>query len=370
MRYTSHDLETALDFTRMLYAPVDAEDCVGRTMVELLRIVGAERIIYGEFDVERQVARLEMQPSIVKEQDGTVGGRVNGALSSLEAGFSHHPLFRYFLQVGDGRPQKATQVMTRSQHLAYCHDDEFARQLGAKYQIGMFFAVRPNIVAVILLTQSRRRFTQRTWALAHCLYPHLLNVYTTLASRSRARRDVDDLVALLEGPTSSVIVLAGTGEVRRWTAQAQQWIRQYCRTPFPTEADRLPDCFAQWYRRQLALAGQAQQVPFAFEPLVAEHDGRQLTVQFIPDDLRDEHLLLLNERQLTTSWAALEPYSLTPRESEVLGWVAKGKTNGEVGMILQMSGRTVQKRLEHIYAKLGVESRATATLKMLGVGDT
>ena len=66
-------------------------------------------------------------------------------------------------------------------------------------------------------------------------------------------------------------------------------------------------------------------------------------------------------------------YGLTPRESEVLAWVAKGKTNADVGAILQMSDRTVQKHLAHIYQKLGVETRTTATvraLKVLGIGNS
>ncbi len=56
----------------------------------------------------------------------------------------------------------------------------------------------------------------------------------------------------------------------------------------------------------------------------------------------------------------LDQYQLTPRETEVLNWVAKGKTNRDIGYILGMSPRTVNKHLEHIYVKLGVETRAAA----------
>ena len=52
--------------------------------------------------------------------------------------------------------------------------------------------------------------------------------------------------------------------------------------------------------------------------------------------------------------------SLSPREAEVLGWVAEGKTNGEIGTILRISHRTVGKHLERIYRKLGVETRTAA----------
>ena len=58
--------------------------------------------------------------------------------------------------------------------------------------------------------------------------------------------------------------------------------------------------------------------------------------------------------------ASLEQYQLTPRETDVLAWVAKGKTNRDIGEILGMSPRTVNKHLEHIYVKLGVETRSAA----------
>ncbi len=51
---------------------------------------------------------------------------------------------------------------------------------------------------------------------------------------------------------------------------------------------------------------------------------------------------------------------LTPREADVIEWVAKGKTNRDIAEILGMSPRTVNKHLEHIYAKLGVETRTAA----------
>ncbi len=54
-------------------------------------------------------------------------------------------------------------------------------------------------------------------------------------------------------------------------------------------------------------------------------------------------------------------YQLTEREIEVLRWVACGKTNKDIADILGLSPRTVNKHLEHIYVKLGVETRAAAT---------
>jgi DNA-binding CsgD family transcriptional regulator len=51
---------------------------------------------------------------------------------------------------------------------------------------------------------------------------------------------------------------------------------------------------------------------------------------------------------------------LTQREGEVLSWLSKGKTNRDIAQILGLSPRTVDKHLEQIYAKLGVENRTAA----------
>ncbi|NVN85035.1 MAG: response regulator [Rhodopseudomonas sp.] len=51
---------------------------------------------------------------------------------------------------------------------------------------------------------------------------------------------------------------------------------------------------------------------------------------------------------------------LTSREGEVLAWLSKGKTNRDIAQILGLSPRTVDKHLEQVYAKLGVENRTAA----------
>ena len=61
-----------------------------------------------------------------------------------------------------------------------------------------------------------------------------------------------------------------------------------------------------------------------------------------------------------TQEALASRFQLTGREMEVLHWVACGKTNRDIGDILGLSPRTVNKHLEHVYVKLGVETRTAA----------
>lgn len=61
--------------------------------------------------------------------------------------------------------------------------------------------------------------------------------------------------------------------------------------------------------------------------------------------------------------SVLNPPGLTLREGEVMSWLACGKTDAEIAALLSISPRTVQKHLEHIYVKLGVETRTAAVMR-------
>lgn len=67
--------------------------------------------------------------------------------------------------------------------------------------------------------------------------------------------------------------------------------------------------------------------------------------------------------------AAFAGLGLTPREREVAKWLARGRTNGEIAAILSMRPRTVEKHVERILPKLGVENRTSATRVILGLAS-
>ncbi len=75
----------------------------------------------------------------------------------------------------------------------------------------------------------------------------------------------------------------------------------------------------------------------------------------------NEVLIRLNELNPRRDVERLaQMLSLTMREAEVLLWVSYGKSSGDISDVLQISPRTVQKHLEHVYEKLGVETRSAA----------
>lgn len=97
---------------------------------------------------------------------------------------------------------------------------------------------------------------------------------------------------------------------------------------------------------------------------IQQADRATLQLTFLGAMGPDEHLFRLTAASDTSADAMLrQHFSLTIRESEVLLWIAKGKSNRDIGDILGLSARTVNKHLEQIYVKLGVENRASAAVK-------
>ena len=81
----------------------------------------------------------------------------------------------------------------------------------------------------------------------------------------------------------------------------------------------------------------------------------------------------LARREFQPNFDSPEPLytlGLTPRVAEVLLWVAQGKTNADIGVILGISESTVKKHLLDIFEQLGVETRSAATLRAVEVLST
>jgi DNA-binding NarL/FixJ family response regulator len=101
-----------------------------------------------------------------------------------------------------------------------------------------------------------------------------------------------------------------------------------------------------------------------------DHEEGTLELVLIAQYRENEVLIRLNAINLREDAARLqERLGLTERESEVLLWISYGKSNADISDVLIISPRTVQKHLERIYEKLGVETRAAAAAMAIRSGD-
>ena len=133
------------------------------------------------------------------------------------------------------------------------------------------------------------------------------------------------------------------------TPLARQWLPAY----FATAPDEVPALLLDWLRS----AAYGREV----RPLATAREARRLVCTLQGRTVDDDWLVVLREvSDAATVEATMLAFRLTLRESEVLYWVVKGKTNRDIGDILGSSPATVKKHLERVYEKLGVETRTAA----------
>ena len=122
-----------------------------------------------------------------------------------------------------------------------------------------------------------------------------------------------------------------------------------------SEKLELPEPWLDW------LGQMHQGMAESKSPPAMSFRDEKLRLQYMGRLGANEFLLRLARDTSSDSPAEFsKELGLTSREGEVLSWLSKGKTNRDIAQILGLSPRTVDKHLEQIYAKLGVENRTAA----------
>lgn len=155
----------------------------------------------------------------------------------------------------------------------------------------------------------------------------------------------------------AAVLLDEDGKVATITPQAREWLTVYFTG---TKGKVLPEKLRAWLIQQTAIR-KDHEASLPVELVVPADQQRRLVIR-LAERNSPQQLLLLTEEQSIFSTELLQTLGLTARESEVLYWLAEGKSNPEIGIILESSPRTVGKHVEHIFQKLGVESRTAALL--------
>jgi DNA-binding response OmpR family regulator/DNA-binding CsgD family transcriptional regulator len=129
---------------------------------------------------------------------------------------------------------------------------------------------------------------------------------------------------------------------------------------WPADGAQLPVLPEAVLRQMLALrhegAGNSAQCQL-------DVGGVQLECAMLSPIGPDELLFRLSEKRAGEDASQLQQLGVTSREAEVLLWLSRGKSNREIGEILGISPRTVNKHLEQVFVKLGVENRASAAAR-------
>ncbi|TAK96183.1 MAG: response regulator transcription factor [Aquabacterium sp.] len=159
---------------------------------------------------------------------------------------------------------------------------------------------------------------------------------------------------------ASITVRLSDGRLLWQTPLARKLLQTYFDIPESVAPPELADWLSHTAPR-LAKEIEAGTASVNAPVWAVNQAGRRLSFTLHQPTGEDEWLLVMQESSDQSAMDALsQEFKLTAREGEVLYWVVKGKTNRDIGDILGSSPATVKKQLEHIFAKLGVETRTAA----------
>ena len=183
-------------------------------------------------------------------------------------------------------------------------------------------------------------------------------VLARLDAHLRSHRLMNAALHAIDAVGTAVVALDERGRPIWKTARARAWLAGYF--GLDNQSADLPVPVQTWIADALTQPAVEQVPAFAISG-----PERQLIMRLArrAHSVSGDLSLLMEERALPADprCTLAAAYHLTTRELDVLLWLAKGKTNRDIGEILGMAPRTVNKHLEHVFVKLGVETRAAAT---------
>jgi DNA-binding CsgD family transcriptional regulator len=335
-RLTKTELRALLECIKECYPICDLEGFVQRIVSRFSKIVPTEIISHnGVNRRRRRNACATYPPHVCTHSENKI----------FQLRVRENPVVIYH-----GKTRETTQGLF--QHLRL--HNEFYPRLGVKYRI------TPRLINQVALNYKSKGFARRNQFLLNLLSPHLNQAYRNAQTFTHMQQKLSLVDQALYRLNLGLIFLTPDRKIRLATTWAMGQVTSYL-GPESLRGNRLPEPLRTWIKQQEVLVKEKGDVVLQRNPLVLAREGKRLVIRFISD--LDQSLLLLEEHSTTMQLQSLAPFGLSSREAQVLDWVAQGKTNKEIGGILQLSPRTVQKHLEHIYRKIYVETRTAAAAK-------
>ena len=352
-RLASADVSRLLEFLRASYGTLDGHAFRAHVLAGLRRLIPCDLIAYNEVNPRtNDIVWLSDPPDALDFPDST---------EIFSRHIPEHPLIAYHARTGNGRVLKLSDFLTRARLHRLGLYQEFFRRVGVEYQMACVLPARPPVVIGIALNRNRPDFSERDRSLLQLLRPHLVQAFRNACVVTQLLDRTALFSRALEDSGHGVVLLTRTGCVLWMSRQAELWMGEYF-AGSARSGNGLPEPLDRWLRHQQALLVGATAPP-PLRPLEMERNGARLVARLMSDS--EMRLLVLEEHSDAIPLATFQGLGLTRREAEVVAWLARGKTNPEIARIAGVSARTVEKHMEHIFRKLGVENRTAAVIRAL-----
>lgn len=346
-----------------IYAARDMESFYRSVFSSVQEIVASEL---------RSFSEVVLNP-IPRFLNGIIGSQEHNhlfrkLLPALNTHLHEHPLTPHAL---NENVIKTTDFATASQFKGLAIYNEYYRYLDVETQINLTIPVSQEKVTIFTLSRKSPDFSERDRLILTLLRPHLINAFRNVTELGRIILERDLLQKGAEAERQGAVLFQSDGMILCISPFAKEMLERYFDAAL-VEGDTLPGRLMQWFKAEANppsppfkkgdSGGFLKQVER--EPLTIEKEDRCLKIKLLNDFSTGDYILVMTEKDASLILQNLQGYGLSCRETEVLKWLSQGKSNLVIAIILGMSKRTVDKHLEHIFAKLGVETRAAAAAVM------
>ena len=261
-----------------------------------------------------------------------------------------HPLITRQLQSPNFPVHKISDFLSQADYHRLALYQEVYRHLGVEYQIAATIKLEPARITAFALSRRQKDYTERDRAVLEMLRPHLVVAFNHLALAGECQAVMESAAMALHELAAATIIVNPLGRILYHVGPALDWIGA-------GDSHFLPGEISDWIKhhphnstaRSLHLTSAAGKIE----------------IRAMPTTSSGRILLVLTLKNSGVSVPAASTFGLTPREHEVARWVCEGKSNAEIAAILGISPRTVHKHLEHIFERVGVESRVALTIRLL-----
>jgi DNA-binding CsgD family transcriptional regulator len=200
-----------------------------------------------------------------------------------------------------------------------------------------------------------KRYSVRDRLMFDAIIPHIFQARSNVMAFSDLSAEVHQLQCAIENSGRAAVILSGDRRITYSSQLATVWMKEYFGG---SHGDALPELLDSWLRKQLGRLRISDDVAAPTDSLKLSGPTGVIVIRLA--SLPDGWLLLLEKEAPQLDICTFQLLPITKREAEVLAYVANGKTNPEIAIILGISRLTVKKHLEHIFQSLNVETRTAA----------
>ena len=267
-----------------------------------------------------------------------------------------HPFPTYCAATQDAQWKMTTDFMpVESFHATDLYQKVFSR-FGIDQQMNALLAIMDGSIHALSINRTGDGFTERERTILNTLHPHLVTSYINAAVCTRANNSIKQIQAAMETAPGAYGYFDVSGKVGWLQARATAWLAEFF-TGETKNTDNIPHSVRQRLDESIS-EGNA---PKQFE----QPGGEEILIVCLGPSPLGGWIMRL-ERKPKHFPPHFRPLpQLSERKNDVLKWMVEGKRNAEIGRILNISERTVEKHVSEILEELKVENRASAIIRAM-----